>query len=640
MAADRRAAPPSLRQSLRDLGRLARLFRGEWPALGRAGALSAVAATLGLAAPAAVAGIFDQAYPAGNVPLLGLLVAGLLAAEAGRGVVQSLSRFTAFAARVRMRDLARLALFNHVLHLPPRELERRRSGEIGARFGDLREVLDTGADGALTAMSQGVYLVAVPPVLVLIDARLALVALVSVPLTALVTAALGAVANRHWAATLAAYDDWAAFRTEAIREARTFTSMGCEAALYRRARAHVAGAHAGTVRATALWYLTGGTNALLRALNLAVLTYVGWRAVIAGSLSLGAYVAFQSYAALLLAPLATLVEAGGHLQKAAVSLGRVFELADEPTGGDPAAALVPSPRSPDARPPLDGPRLTGRLRARGLQFAYGASAPGLDLGALDLDPGQALALVGPSGCGKTTLLRMLARIERPAAGRLDAEGLDAAGRPTWRPVDTIDVAAWRRQIAACWQEPGLLSASVRDNLLVAAEGVAGRTPSDDELGAVLDACALGPRLAELAREQADHPLDARNLGARTDARRALGLDACLSEGGASLSAGERQRLALARTLLRVRVARAPIRFVLLDEATANLDGRTARAVLSRVLDELRAGDAPPAVLFVSHRAEDAALADRVLELGRPPAGHTGGDGAALAPNRLAALAVP
>lgn len=648
-------SPPSYRRSLRDLARLARLFRSEWPALGRAGALSLVAATLGLAAPLLTAALFDRVYPAGNASLLALLVLALLAAKASEGAVRALYHFAAFTARVRMRDLARLALFNHVLHLPARTLERRRSGEIANRFGDVREVLDSGADAVLAALSQGAFLLAVPPILVLLDARLAAVALVAVPLTAGITAALGHTANRHWTRTYAAYDEWSAFRTEALREARTFKSMACEGALYRRARRYVADAHAGTVRATGLWYLCTGTNAVVRAANLAALTYLGWRSVLAGDITLGAYVAFQLYAGLLLAPLATLIDAGAKLQRAAVSLARVFDLADEPPESDPSTTLNDESSRTETLPPLSpsvrgstaqglvpepggGPkgtyrpqagegvppaRYTGRIRARGLSFRYGPDAPGLTLDRLDLEGGEVVALVGPSGCGKSTLLRLLARIERPDAGELSAEvesspGSHALSRSSWRPL--TDDPRWRARIATCWQRPGLLSSPVRDNLLLTAEPVASRPIADDELRAVLDACALTPRLAELARQSAAR---GGSESVCSGHRCGDGLDVPLSEGAATLSAGERQRLALARTLLRVRVAHTPIRLVLLDEVASSLDAATAGAVLSAVLGELRrptaTGAPPPAVVLVSHRPEHTALADRTVRLAARPA---------------------
>jgi ABC-type bacteriocin/lantibiotic exporter with double-glycine peptidase domain len=585
-----------LRRSLADLWRLARLFRSEWPTVGRAGALAAGAAALGLTIPLLTKALFDAVYPAGNVSLLGLVVAGLLAATAGQGAVTALGRFTAFVARVRMRDVARLALFNHVLHLPARTLERRRSGEIAQRFGDVKEVLDTGADAALTVMAQGLFLVAVPPLLVALDARLAAVALVAVPVTAATTGALGALANRHWQRTLAAYDDWAALQVEAVREARTFKAMACEAALYRRARRVMAVAHDGAVRATGLWYLCTGTNAVVRALNLAALTYVGWRLVLGGSVTLGTYVAFQAYAALLLGPLASLIDAGGKLQKAAVSLARVADLADEPLEADPAATFRGS-TAPDESPLA----LTGQLRVRGLRFRYDADGGGLDLAALDLAPGETVAVVGRSGCGKSTLLRLLVGTERPDTGVVEAE-VETAHGTAWWDVRSFDSRAWRSRLAACWQEPGLLSSSVRDNVLLACEDTAARPVSDAEVVAALQTCALGPRLDALAVRSAD----------------GTGLDVTLTEGGGALSAGERQRLALARTIVRVRTAAPgrPIRLVVLDEATANLDGPTASAVLGCVLDHLRApvDRPPPAVVLVTHREADAALADRVVRL--------------------------
>ncbi|OZC01352.1 ABC transporter transmembrane domain-containing protein [Rubricoccus marinus] len=586
---------PGLRRSLADLRRLARLFRSEWPALRRAGALSVVSGGLGLLAPVLVAVLFDRVYPAGNVSLLGLVVLGIIAATAGEGVTRNLYRFAAFAARTRMRDVARLALFNHVLHLPSRVLESRRSGEIANRFGDVRDVLDTGADAALTAMSQSVYLIAVPPILFLIEPRLALVALVAVPITAAITATLGTMANRRWATTYDAYDEWAAFRVEAIREARTFKSMGCEAALYRRAQRHVAQAHEGTVAATGLWYICNSANAVVRALHIAALTYVGWRLVLSGGLTLGGYVAFQAYAALLLAPLSALIDAGGKLQKSAVSLGRVFDLADEPPEADPAATIARA----EGVARHKRVAYTGRVRMRGVRFRYAPDAPGLDLDRLDLAPGEVVALVGPSDCGKTTALRLLGQVERPDAGAIEAE-IDGDHATTWTLIG--DAPGWRDRVAVCWQEPGLLSASVRDNLLVAAEDVARREISDAEIHAVLDACHLGDRVRELARQSAAAD------GGTDDP-----LDVALTEGAASISAGERQRLAL------------------LDEAATNLDAATAHAVLTCVLDELRSHPEPPAVVLVSHQPEHAALTDRTVRLGaRPVAGmHTSsGDGRA------------
>ena len=576
-----------------------------------------------VAAPLFTAALFDRVYPTGNTSLLYLLVLGLLVTRAAEATTSALYQFTAFAARVRMRDLARLALFNHVLHLPARRIEAKGSGEIAARFADVREVLDTGADAALKVVSQGVYLLAVPPLLVVLDARLAVVALVSVPVTAAVTAALGTAANRYWSRTYDAYDEWSRFQVEALREARTFKSMACEAALVRRAQHAVRRAHTGTVSATALWYVCTGANGLVRAAGTAALALFGWTFVLDGSLTLGSYVAFTAYAGLLLAPLTALVDAGGRLQKATVSLGRVFDYVDDEPESDPndsfRSAALSSPATPTStRPNLHTPTppalLTGHFRAEHLQFEYTSGASALYLDHLALQPGETVAVVGPSGCGKSTLLRLLARLERPTFGTLTAE--TSSG---WRSAHTLPLPAYRRHLAVCWQEPGLLSSSIRDNLLIALNFPS--TPThphshthtlphpDIPLWSALAVCALADRVADLPH----------------------GLDTPLSEGAAALSAGERQRLALARTLLRTRLAPpgCPIRLVLLDEAAANLDTETAAHVVTAFLDALRSLPEPPTVVLVTHRPAHAALADRTVELRLPspaPPSTAAGDG--------------
>ena len=223
-----------------------------------------------------------------------------------------------------------------------------------------------------------------------------------------------------------------------------------------------------------------------------------------------------------------------------------------------------------------------------------------------------MALVGPSGCGKTTALRLLGQVERPDAGFIEAQASGATS-PSWLPVH--DAPTWRDRVAVCWQEPGLLSSSIRDNLLVTA-----RTSP----GARFTTTSCAPSSTPAPSATASR---ARPPVAQSDDP----LDVTLSEGAASISAGERQRLALARTLLRVRVAAAPIRLVLLDEAAANLDAETAHAVLSCVLDELRRHPEPPAVVLVSHQPEHAALTDRTVRLGARPAASArapSGDGRA------------
>jgi len=229
---------------------------------------------------------------------------------------------------------------------------------------------------------------------------------------------------------------------------------------------------------------------------------------------------------------------------------------------------VPAARAGTARPP--DPAIE-RIVFEDVSFSY----PARDVGVLsgvdfEIRPGETVAIVGPSGAGKSTLVSLLLCFAEPSAGRILVGGRDLAD---------LDQGAWRRQTALVPQHPTLFRGTVADNIRLG-------DPSADDYRV--------RRAAELA--------GAHELVSRLP----QGYETVVGEGGRSLSAGQRRRLALARAFLRD----APL--VVLDEPTADLDPASA-AVIGEAIERLREGRT---VVLVAHRSELVAVADQIVQLER------------------------
>ncbi len=255
----------------------------------------------------------------------------------------------------------------------------------------------------------------------------------------------------------------------------------------------------------------------------------------------------------------------------AAAAGRVFEILDTPVPDGPTSQQAESARPTRAAAPTVAADLrVAEIRLDGITAAYpGRSQPALDGVSLTVAPGERIVLTGPSGAGKSTLLALLLRFLAPAAGVIAAGGVDVAA---------TDLEQWRRQIAWVPQQPYLFSGSAADNIALG-QPAASRA-------------AIG-RAAGLAG--AAEFIDALPRG----------YDTPLGERGLRLSAGQRQRIALARAFLRD----APL--LLLDEPTAHLDPAGAGLIASALDTEL----ADRTVILISHGRDWAAGGGgRVLSL--------------------------
>jgi ATP-binding cassette, subfamily C, bacterial CydD len=238
--------------------------------------------------------------------------------------------------------------------------------------------------------------------------------------------------------------------------------------------------------------------------------------------------------------------------------GRLLDLVDAPS-----RVAVGTATPPDLG--------TVPIRLEDVSVSYsGRLTPALDRFSVELMPGETVALVGPSGAGKSTVASLFLRLNEPTAGRVTAGTVDAA---------TCSPEAWRRQIAWVPQRPTLLRGTVADNIRLADPAA-----SDDRVREAAELAGAGSFVRELPS----------------------GYETVVGEGGRPLSAGQVQRLALARAFLR------DAALVVLDEPTANLDPESVE-IFETAFDLLRPGRT---VLLIAHRAGLALRADRVVRIDR------------------------
>jgi ABC-type multidrug transport system fused ATPase/permease subunit len=299
----------------------------------------------------------------------------------------------------------------------------------------------------------------------------------------------------------------------------------------------------------------GFAVAVIFGFGTAVTTWLGSRQVLAGCLTVGGLFVFLSYLVLLYEPLSQLSYVGATVAGALAGARRVFEILDTP---DEVRVQSPAAKVPEA----------GDIAFRGVCFAYEPGREVLKEVTFRLAAGESAAIVGPSGAGKTTLLLLLPRFFDPGRGEVELGGVD---------LRRLDLKDLRRHIGVVPQEPIILPATVAENI---AYGKPGAPPGE------IAAAARAANAAGFIEKLADK------------------YQTRIGEGAARLSAGERQRINLARAFLKD----API--ILLDEPTSALDGESEELIAESLRQLLRGRTA----LMVAHRPATIAGFHRVLVL--------------------------
>jgi ATP-binding cassette subfamily C protein/ATP-binding cassette subfamily C protein CydD len=531
---------------------LLRLARTE-PAVRRHLLMCAVAAVLAGLLVLAQAELLSGVLSGGLATSALLPLAAVVVARALLGRLQGVAAGRTASA---LKSVLRLRLLSRLRDLGPARLTAHRSGELVTLAGRGLDALDPYVTGYLPAVAvAGVVPVAVLVRLFASDLTTAVIVLLTLPLIPVFGALVGwrtkVVTERQWRA-LSRLGGHFLDVTRGLPTLRAFGRARYQATVIRQ----VADAHrTATMRTLRVAFLSSLVLELVASLSLALVAVpVGLR-LLSGSLDLR-----TALLVLLLAP-----EAYIPLR----AVGTKFHAAMEGVAAaDQTFAVLegsPPPAAPRPAPPPGVPEI--RLEHVTVRYP-GREDAALDGVSLVIAPGERVALVGESGAGKSTLLHLLLGFVTPAEGRVLVGGADLA---------SLDLDLWRARLAFVPQRPHLFASSVTDNIRL------GSAASPGEVQAAA-AAARAAKFVEALPE---------------------GYATVIGERGADLSAGQRQRIALARAFCRPGAGT-----LLLDEPTARLDGRSEAAIVeaTRTLAEGRTA------VIVAHRPAMIDLADRVVRV--------------------------
>ncbi len=543
-----------------------------------------VSAQLVVATPLLFQRIVDDGILAGDaqvVTVLSLVVAAIAVLDAGLGLLERW--FSARIGEALIYDL-RTQVFDHVQRQPIAFFTRAQTGALVSRLNS--DVI--GAQQAFTSTLAGVVSNVITLVVVIIAMLslswpITLGALLMLPLFLVPARWVGRRLAQLTREQMVLNADMSATMTERFNVAgallvKVFGRPDAETRQFsaRAARVRDIGV---TIAMSNRFFFTALT--LVASLATALVYLVGGRLAITGTLTVGTLLALVALLARLYGPLTALSNVRVDIMTALVSFERVFEVLDlQPLVRDaPDAIVLPTLEEAGDVPALELDRVSfhyPRPREVSLASLESVAVKGPQAGAEDetvlrevsftVRPGQMVALVGPSGAGKTTVTALLSRLYDPTSGAVRMAGVD---------LRSVTLESQRAAIGVVTQEAHMFHDTIRANLAYA------RPEADDEAiwQALEDA-----QVAPLVRSLPD------------------GLDTTVGDRGYRLSGGEKQRMAIARVLLK-----AP-RVVILDEATAHLDSESEVAV-QRALDQALAGRTS---IVIAHRLSTVRNADQIL----------------------------
>ncbi|WP_375503261.1 ABC transporter ATP-binding protein [uncultured Jatrophihabitans sp.] len=549
--------------SLRRIGRLFTPYR--WP-LTLVSALIVASSVVAMAAPFLLRAVIDHALPQQNVALLAWLVAGMVgvaALTAAFGVVQ-----TWVSTKVGQQVMHRLRtdVFAHLQRQSVAFFTRTRTGEVQSRItNDIGGMQSVVTDTATSIASNLTTVVATAVAMAALSWKLSLISLVVMPPAIYLTRKVAHLRREITTARQRELADLNVTIEEGLSIGGVLLTktMGTGPALVERFTASSLRLVDLELRSSLAGRWRMATMSIIFAAIPAIIYLSAGLPATRGAMTIGTLVAFTALQTTLFRPLMGLLNSGVTVNSSLALFARIFEYLDLPVDVDEPLNPVP----------VDPRRVRGHVRFENVTFAYPGSETAAVAGInLDVPAGHTLALVGETGSGKSTLASLVARLYDTTGGRITIDGIDV------RELALGDLA---KVVGIVSQETYLMHASVRDNL---------RHARPEATDAEIQDAARAAQIHELIASLPD------------------GYDTMVGSRGHRFSGGEKQRIAIARTLLR------NPRILVLDEATSSLDTETERAV-QQAFDDLAVGRT---TITIAHRLSTVRNADQiaVLDQGR------------------------
>jgi subfamily B ATP-binding cassette protein MsbA len=441
-------------------------------------------------------------------------------------------------------------VFDRLLRLPVSRFHEESTGKIiNTVIGDVRQVVDMINSVFLAFVRDTLVVLGLLVGLMLLNWKLTLIALVVVPLTAVIVRTTTGRLRRLNRDNQRVTGEMTQVVEEAARGHQVIRVFSGERYERKRFEARSEALRGFSQRMTVAAAATVPITQIATALAVSVVIVIAIRS----EMSVGEFTNFITLMLMLLQPLKALVEVNGPMQRGMSAAETVFEMIDAPLEHDSGARVLGHAR--------------GHLQFDHVSFRYSDNNPlALSDVSLDIQPGQTVALVGVSGGGKSTFVNLVTRFYTPQSGRLLLDGV---------PYEDISLASLRAQLAMVSQNVILFDDTLGANIAYGAEQV-----DSERLAAAIKAAHLSDVVAALPD----------------------GVDTMIGENGMRLSGGQRQRVAIARAIYKD----API--LILDEATSALDNESERAVQA-ALDALMAGRT---TLVIAHRLSTVERADRIV----------------------------